>query len=70
MYLDHIRRVEQKRCNSVRELLNFLNRIETKGAEGLMLRKPGSQYKLGRSTNLLKVKSFQENVGIVIQNLP
>ena len=44
MNLDHIRWVEQKRCNSEKELLNFLNRIEAKGAEGLMLRKPGSQY--------------------------
>ena len=35
-----------------------------------MLRKPGSQYKPGRSTYLLKVKSFQENVGTVIQHLP
>ena len=35
-----------------------------------MLRKPGSQYKAGRSANLLKVKSFQENVGTVIQHLP
>ena len=43
MNLDHIRWVEQKRCNSEKELLNFLNRIEAKGAEGLMLRKPGSQ---------------------------
>ena len=70
MNLDHIRWVEQKRCNSEKELLNFLNRIEAKGAEGLMLRKPGSQYKPGRSANLLKVKSFQENVGTVIQHLP
>ena len=70
MYLDYIRWVEQKRCNSEKELLNFLNRIEAKGAEGLMLRKPGSQYKPGRSAILFKVKSFQENVGIVIQHLP
>ena len=70
MNLDHIRWVEQKRCNSEKELLNFLDRIEAKGAEGLMLRKPGSQYKPGRSANLLKVKGFQENVGIVIQHLP
>ncbi len=70
MNLDHIRWVEQKRCNSEKELLNFLNRIEAKVAEGLMLRKPGSQYKTGRSANLLKVKSFQENVGTVIQHLP
>lgn len=68
--LDHIRWVNQKRCNSERELLNFLNRIEAKGAEGLMLRKPDSQYKVGRSANLLKVKSLQENVGTVIQHLP
>ncbi len=70
MNLDHFRWVEQKRCNSEKELLNFLNRIEAKGAQGLMLRKPSSQYKPGRSTNLLKVKSFQENVGTMIQLLP
>ena len=32
--LDHIRWVEQRLCNSERELLNFLNRIEARGAEG------------------------------------
>ena len=69
MNLEHIRWVEQKRCNSEKKLLNFLDRIEAKGAEGLMLKKPGSQYKPGRSANLLKVKSFQENVGTEIQHL-
>jgi len=30
------------------------------GGEGLMLRKPGSKYSNGRSSNLLKVKQFYD----------
>ena len=63
MNLDHIRWVEQKRCNSEKELLNFLNRIEAKGAEGLMLRKPGSQYKAGRKRTCSKLKVSKKMSG-------
>ena len=35
-----------------------LTRVEALGGEGLMLRRPGSAYEVGRSHTLLKVKSF------------
>ncbi len=37
-----------------------LARVEALGGEGLMLRKPGSKYEVGRSSTLLKVKTFHD----------
>lgn len=39
--------------------------MEELGGEGLMLRKAGSLYVGGRSTTLLKVKSFVDDEAIV-----
>jgi len=41
-----------------KHLKQELQRVENLGGEGLMLRKPGSRYEVGRSTTLLKVKTF------------
>ena len=35
-----------------------------------MLRQPGSQYEAGRSTTLLKVKTFHDAEGRVVEHLP
>ncbi len=35
-----------------------------------MLREPGSQYEAGRSTTLLKVKTFHDAEGRVVEHLP
>ena len=43
-----------------------LSRIESIGGEGLMLREPGSRYEVGRSTTLLKIKTFHDAEAIVI----
>ena len=43
-----------------------LARVEALGGEGLMLRKPASKYESGRSSTLLKVKSFLDADAIVI----
>jgi DNA ligase-1 len=43
-----------------------LARVEALGGEGLMLRKPGSLYEVGRSMTLLKVKSFEDAEAIVV----
>lgn len=51
---------EQSICRGRLHLLHELSRIEALGGEGLMLRQPGSHYAVGRSSTLLKVKSFQE----------
>jgi len=45
-------------CRGVEHLHRELKRVEALGGEGLMLRRPGSAYEVGRSHSLLKVKSF------------
>ncbi len=55
-----------ERCRSLDELRAELGRIESLGGEGLMLRQPGSKYVAGRSTTLLKVKTFHDDEAIVI----
>jgi DNA ligase-1 len=47
-----------------------LGEIESLGGEGLMLRKPNSQYTVGRSYDLLKVKTFEDAEATVIKHLP
>jgi DNA ligase-1 len=47
-----------------------LARVEALGGEGLMLRKPGSRYEVGRSFSLLKVKTFHDAEARVIEHLP
>jgi DNA ligase-1 len=43
-----------------------LSRVEALGGEGLMLREPGSAYVAGRSSTLLKVKSFLDEEAVVV----
>ncbi len=50
----------QERCKNLEALRAELARIEALGGEGLMLRQPGSKYVAGRSTTLLKVKTFHD----------
>ena len=55
---------------SIEALKVELARVESLGGEGLMLRQPGSQYEAGRSTTLLKVKTFHDAEGRVVEHLP
>jgi DNA ligase-1 len=55
-----------ERCKSLDALRAELARIETLGGEGLMLRQPGSKYVAGRSSTLLKVKSFHDAEAVVV----
>jgi DNA ligase-1 len=54
------------RCRNLEHLREELTRIEALGGEGLMLRRPGSRYEAGRSTTLLKVKTFHDAEARVI----
>lgn len=58
------------RCSGTDHLKEELARVEALGGEGLMLRKPGSKYEVGRSHTLLKVKSFFDAEARVIEHLP
>jgi DNA ligase-1 len=55
-----------ERCKSLEALRAELARVGSLGGEGLMLRQPGSKYVAGRSSTLLKVKSFHDAEATVI----
>jgi DNA ligase-1 len=58
----------QQLCRNVEHLREELTRIEGLGGEGLMLREPGSQYQAGRSSTLLKVKTFHDAEARVLEH--
>ena len=57
-------------CRGTDHLREELKRVEALGGEGLMLRQPGSKYAAGRSSTLLKVKSFLDDEAVVIAHEP
>jgi DNA ligase-1 len=59
-----------ERCRDQAHLTSELARVEALGGEGLMLRQPGSRYIAGRSTTLLKVKSFLDAEARIVAHLP
>ena len=61
--------LDQSLCTGVEALKVELARVESLGGEGLMLRQPGSQYEAGRSSTLLKVKTFHDAEGKVVEHL-
>ncbi len=52
------------------DLQKRLAEIETLGGEGLIVRKPDALYTAGRSTEILKVKNYQDSEAVVIAHLP
>ncbi len=52
-------------CRDIASLRQELTRVESLGGEGLMLRQPASTYQAGRSSTLLKVKSFKDADALV-----
>ena len=56
--LEFVRAHAHELCQGIDHLRGELKRVEALGGEGLMLRRPGSAYEVGRSHSLLKVKSF------------
>lgn len=66
----HARHHEHTRCDGADHLRAELARVEALGGEGLMLRQPGSRYEVGRSSTLLKVKSFHDAEARVLTHLP
>ncbi len=61
-----VRQHPHERCRSLEALRAELARIEALGGEGLMLRQPGSKYVAGRSSTLLKVKTFHDAEAVVV----
>jgi len=65
----HARHHAHARCEGVAQLKAELARVEGLGGEGLMLRQPGSRYEVGRSSTLLKVKSFRDAEARVVEHI-
>lgn len=55
-------------CAGLDHLRTELDRLETLGGEGLMMRRPGSRYESGRSQTLLKVKRFHDAEARVLEH--
>jgi DNA ligase-1 len=62
--------LEQQQCRGPDHLRAELDRVTALGGEGLMLRQPGSKYEAGRSSTLLKVKTFHTDEAVVIGHQP
>lgn len=62
--------LDQTLCRGVSHLKEELERVESLGGEGLMLRQPASKYVAGRSSSLLKVKTFHDAEAEVIGHQP
>ena len=65
----HARALDHEICEGPGHLKAELARVEALGGEGLMLRRPGSDYEVGRSLTLLKVKSFRDAEARVVEHL-
>jgi DNA ligase-1 len=67
---ESVKPVPQERCTGAAQLIAERDRIVKLGGEGLMLRKPESDYEAGRSPTLLKVKPHDDAEATVIAHLP
>jgi DNA ligase-1 len=61
---------QHARVESIEHVVRELDRLCDLGAEGLMVRRPGSRYEAGRSTTLLKLKKFLDAEARVIGHQP
>ena len=62
--------VLEERCQGKAQLLAERDRVVALGGEGLMLRRPESDYEPGRSPTLLKVKPYDDAEATVIAHQP
>ncbi|CAG8794245.1 11270_t:CDS:2, partial [Racocetra persica] len=57
--------LQHRYCKSAKDIFDELKRVEAVGGEGLMIRKPKSEYVCGRSNTLLKIKSFYDGEALL-----
>jgi DNA ligase-1 len=55
-------------CQGTEQLVQELARVEALGGEGLMLRSATAPHRGGRSSDLLKVKSFHDDEALVLDH--
>lgn len=62
--------IPQTRVRDSEHLLQELERVESLGGEGLIVRRPDTHYRGGRSAEILKVKNYQDAEARVLAHLP
>jgi len=65
-----LKQVKQLYVDTEQQFENIYNQIVNAGGEGVMLSKSKNHYVPGRTDELLKVKPFQDDEGIVVKYLP
>ncbi len=66
----HVRIVTHEQVANEADVQARLARVKQNNGEGLVLRRPGSRYSSGRSSDWLKVKSYDEDDAVVVAHLP
>ena len=61
---------EQIKITSVKQMDEFYKNILKLGGEGIMIKDPISQYKEGRSSDMLKYKPSYDREAIIIGHSP
>lgn len=61
--------IEHRPVGTADRLRWELERVEQGGGEGLILRKSDSPYTVGRSSDILKVKSYADREGVVVEQI-
>ncbi|MBE9502956.1 MAG: DNA ligase [Proteobacteria bacterium] len=62
--------LKQEVCEGKVHLKAKLKEVESLGGEGLMLRRPESLYLVGRTHDLLKVKTYRDTEAVVVNHTP
>jgi DNA ligase len=60
---------KQKQLSTIKELNSMLVTVVAKGGEGLMLHRKESLYRAGRSSDLQKLKPFEDDEAIVVGHI-
>ena len=62
--------VDHYKCTGAKQIAEELKKMIALGAEGLMIRKPRSEYVRSRSDTLLKIKKFYDaEVSVILKTL-
>lgn len=61
--------IEHRPVGTEQRLQWELERVEKAGGEGLVIRKSDSPYTVGRSPDILKVKSYADREGVVVEQI-
>jgi DNA ligase 1 len=63
---EYLKIIPQIKCKNKSHLNSYLQELLDKKAEGIIIKNPDLEYFIGRSENILKVKKFYDDEGIVI----